>query len=215
MQPKLQNELFVGQLSHNDRAQAPMAIVSPNLLPYDGIVTHHHRYFATSEANELFEMLIHGLPWSQENARFFGKSVPLPRLTSWHGPTTYAYSGIVHPSLAMTPALGRIQATIEPVAHDMNCVLANLYRHGRDSMSWHADNDTEWGPSPTICSVSFGATRRFLLKHRKTGEKVTLELGHGDVVIMAGTTQEHWLHAIPKTSRPVASRINLTFRRHI
>jgi alkylated DNA repair dioxygenase AlkB len=115
----------------------------------------------------------------------------------------------------MTPALERVQAAIEPVAHSMNCVLANLYRNGNDSMSWHADNERELGPSPTICSVSFGATRRFVLKHKNTGQKVTVDLEHGDVLVMGGMTQERWLHAIPKTSKKVDRRMNLTFRRHL
>jgi alkylated DNA repair dioxygenase AlkB len=88
----------------------------------------------------------------------------------------------------------------------------NLYRDGRDSVSWHADNEPGLGRNPVIASVSLGATRRFQLKHRRADERVTIDLTHGSCLIMAGAIQHHWLHQIPKTRHPVGPRINLTFR---
>jgi alkylated DNA repair dioxygenase AlkB len=82
-------------------------------------------------------------------------------------------------------------------------------------MGWHADAEPEMGPGPDdrwIGSLSLGAARRFVLKHRETKERVVLELGGGDLLVMRGTTQTHWRHAVPKTKRPVAPRLNLTFR---
>src|SRR5690606_30273743 len=94
-----------------------------------------------------------------------------------------------------------------------NSVLANLYRDGRDAMGWHSDDEPELGPAPVIASVSLGATRRFVLKHRrKPDRKLALELPAGSLLVMAGATQRNYRHALPRTARPVGGRINLTFR---
>jgi alkylated DNA repair dioxygenase AlkB len=97
---------------------------------------------------------------------------------------------------------------------EFNSVLANRYRNGRDYMGWHSDNESALGPRPVIASLSVGATRRFLLKHRQRSEaKLELELPHGSLLLMRGETQTHYRHALPRTARPVGERINLTFRR--
>ena len=94
-----------------------------------------------------------------------------------------------------------------------NSVLANLYRDGRDAMGWHSDDEPELGSAPVIASVSLGATRRFVLKHRRdAARKLVLELAPGSLLVMAGDTQRNYRHALPRTARPVGERINLTFR---
>jgi alkylated DNA repair dioxygenase AlkB len=94
-----------------------------------------------------------------------------------------------------------------------NTALGNLYRTGSDGVSWHADDEADLGPAPTIASLSLGATRRFLMR-RKDDHSVTraFELTHGSLLWMTGETQQHWEHSIPKTTRSVDARINLTFR---
>ncbi len=184
-----------------------------NLVGRDGLVTYHPGFFEPARADELFERCRHELAWGEEVARFFGRAVPLPRRTAWYGPISYAYSGVVHPPRAMAPVLAEIRDAIAAVAAEMDCVLANHYRNGRDSVSWHADNEAEWGSDPVIASVSFGATRRFSLRHRDAAERVAVDLEHGSLLIMAGPTQRCWQHAILKTNREVGARINLTFRR--
>ena len=95
-----------------------------------------------------------------------------------------------------------------------NSVLANLYRDGRDGMGWHSDDEPELGGQPVIASLSLGATRRFVLKHRHDPErKLAIELPAGSLLVMAGDTQRNYRHALPKTARPIGARINLTFRR--
>ena len=97
--------------------------------------------------------------------------------------------------------------------HVFNGVLLNLYRDGRDGMGWHADNEPELGSEPVVASISFGAPRRFTLKHkRRKTEKVELLLEDGSVLLMSGATQANWLHSVPKTSKQVGERINLSFR---
>ena len=94
-----------------------------------------------------------------------------------------------------------------------NSVLINLYRDGRDSVSWHADDEPVLGRNPVIASISLGAVRRFRFRHRASGETVSVDLPHGSCLVMRAETQHHWVHMLPKTARPVGPRINLTFRR--
>ena len=98
-----------------------------------------------------------------------------------------------------------------------NSCLANLYRDGSDSMGYHSDNEPELGPEPTIASISLGARRRFVLRHRMTREQWAWELGEGDLLVMRDESQRDYAHAVPKTSRLVGPRMNLTFRlfRHV
>jgi alkylated DNA repair dioxygenase AlkB len=143
-----------------------------------------------------------------------GRRIPIPRLTAWHGAAGYVYSGIRLTPAPWTPPLLELKALAERLAgQSFNSVLLNLYRDGRDSVSWHADNEPGLGRDPVIASLSLGAVRRFQLKHRRLPERLTLDLPHGSCLIMAGATQHHWLHQLPKTKAPVGPRINLTFRR--
>ena len=185
----------------------------PNLLPCDGIVRLHEEALSEAAALRLFDQLMALTPWRQEIATLMGRRVPIPRLTAWHSAAGYVYSGI-----RMTPApwnapLLETKAVAEACAGQaFNSVLLNLYRDGRDSVSWHADNEPGLGRNPVIASISLGATRRFQMKHRQRNERLLLDLPSGSCLVMAGPAQHHWLHQVPKTSRPVGPRINLTFR---
>ncbi|MFN8326319.1 MAG: alpha-ketoglutarate-dependent dioxygenase AlkB [Flavobacteriaceae bacterium] len=89
----------------------------------------------------------------------------------------------------------------------------NYYRDGNDSNGWHADNEKELGKNPIIASISFGAKRVFQMKHNTNkDQKFKIELEHGSLLIMKGTTQHFWKHQIPKSTKKVGPRINLTFR---
>ena len=94
-----------------------------------------------------------------------------------------------------------------------NCVLLNLYRDGSDSMGWHSDDEPELGDAPDIASLSLGATRRFLLRHRtERSRRFALDLTDGSLLLMRAPMQAFWQHCVPRTRRPVAPRINLTWR---
>ncbi len=148
--------------------------------------------------------------------RLFGREHLTPRLCAWYGDpgVRYAYSGQALEPLPWPPALARLRARLQnALGCPFNSVLCNLYRDGTDSMGWHSDDEASLGPRPVIASLSLGAARRFALRHRtRAYRSVALALGHGDLLIMAGDTQHHWQHAVPKTRRPIAPRINLTFR---
>ena len=78
-----------------------------------------------------------------------------------------------------------------------NSLLLNLYRDGRDSIGFHADDEKELGRNPVVASVSLGAIRRFVLKHVETKETLTFRLAHGGLLVMAGACQHHWHHGVP------------------
>ena len=171
--------------------------------------------FPSQDADWYFSYLLARVSWRQDTFHIFGRTVRMPRLTAWYGEFSYTYSGIRNDPVRWTEELLDIKARVEKLAgHGFNGALLNLYRDGRDSVSWHNDDEREIGPEPVIGSVSFGATRCFQLRHKKSGERVSVELSHGDVLVMQGESQRHWQHQIPKTARPVGSRINLTFRWH-
>ena len=169
-------------------------------------------YLPTNEADALHATLLEATPWKREGS----PSREFPRLTAWYADPglTYAYSGVVHRAIPWTPTLLAIKERAESSAEtSWNSLLLNLYRDGSDSIGFHADNEPELGEDPIVGSVSFGATRRFILKHSATGEKLEFALGHGSLLVMAGTCQHFWKHSVPKTKKPVGTRINLTFRK--
>ena len=172
---------------------------------------------AADDASQLLDALRDGVGWQQEEIVIFGQRRRVPRLVAWHGDpgARYRYSGTDHDPEPWTPDLERLRARVHELSgFEFNAVLLNRYRDGRDGMGWHADDEPELGRNPAIASVSLGAPRRFCLRHRRNRDlKLDLELPHGSLLVMTGPTQHHWLHALPKTRRPVGERINLTFRR--
>lgn len=155
--------------------------------------------------------------WTQENLKMYGKSIPLPRLTAWYGDpgASYTYSGIKSDPHPWTEGLLHIKRRVEEVVDSsFNCVLLNWYRDGRDSLSWHADDEKELGVNPVIASANFGAVRDFQMRHNDNQDfKITLPLKHGTLLVMRGELQQHWKHAVPKRSSVDSSRFNLTFRK--
>lgn len=184
-----------------------------NLLPCDGEAWLDEAFLDPDLADRFLAALTTELDWRQETAHLFGRYIPLPRLTAWYGDVGYRYSGVTHPPAPWPAALDELRHRVSQVVPRPNSALANLYRDGRDSVSWHADDEPEFGPQPVIASVSLGASRRFVLRHRRNGERITVELPHGSLLVMAGACQHCWQHAIPKSSAARGTRINLTFRR--
>ncbi|MDT3404290.1 alpha-ketoglutarate-dependent dioxygenase AlkB family protein [Mucilaginibacter terrae] len=172
-------------------------------------------FFNKLESDDFFQVLRKNISWKQESMNMYGKKIPFPRLTAWYGDQDkpYSFSGLTLKPQIWTNELLEIRARIEPVANvRFNSVLLNLYRSGNDSISWHTDAEKELGINPVIASVNFGETRTFQLRHIKTKEKIEIHLTHGSLLIMKGETQHFWQHQIPKTSKVVRERINLTFR---
>jgi alkylated DNA repair dioxygenase AlkB len=202
-----------------------------NILPCDGQAWLHREILPTAEADRMFDRLRNNVTWQQETAHIMGRSVSVPRLTAWFGDVAYRYSGVYHPASPMPMLVDDLRKLAEDTATGdvferdapggeskagegvrFNTVLLNLYRDGRDSVSWHADDEEVLGVNPVIASLSFGGERRFHFRHKKNGERVSIDLPHNSALVMAGPTQHHWVHQVPKTARAVDPRINLTFR---
>ena len=165
------------------------------------------------DADRLFGVLRDQIAWEQHQLRLYGRTMPTPRLTAWIGDSAYRYSGIVNEPAPWPEALASLQERLRQALRvDFNSCLANLYRDGTDSMGYHSDNEPELGPRPTIASVSLGDRRRFVLRHRTTGERWSWDLGKGDLLVMCDESQSDYAHAVPKTTRSVGPRMNLTFR---
>lgn len=174
-------------------------------------------WLAREEADVLLVSLREEIRWETHRLRLFGRELDSPRLSCWIGDegAAYTYSGArfqPHPwPAALLPVRQRLANELDGA---FNSVLANRYRDGRDCMGWHSDNESALGPRPLIASLSLGATRRFVLKHRQEPtRKLELELPHGSLLVMGGDTQRNCRHALPRTAKPLGERINLTFRR--
>ena len=175
-------------------------------------ITFRAAWVADPEA--LFAGLHRELGWEQHDITFFGRTVPTPRLTAWVGDVAYRYSGVVNPPQPWPPLLAALRDRLRSeLGVGFNSCLANLYRDGQDSMGFHRDDEPELGPRPTIASVSLGVRRRFVLRHPASGARWSWELGGGDLLVMTGESQSDYVHAVPRTARPLGPRMNLTFRR--
>ncbi len=170
-------------------------------------------FFDAATADALFAALRDEIPW--EHVRIRG--VPQRLATYWIGAVPYAYSGQVRPAASWLPGPRAVAAAVESVAladtsEHFEGVLLNYYQDGDVKLGFHADDEPILVPGSPIASVSLGAPRRFVLKHNATGETHELTLGHGSVLVMQGTMQRFWKHAVPP-QRGAGPRINLTFRR--
>src|SRR5947208_2190242 len=166
---------------------------------------------AASSATHL-GALLDELDWEEQRFTIYGRTLPMPRLIAMYGPLGYRYSGVVHPPRALSARLDRIRERVAArTSRVFNSVLANLYRDGRDSVGWHRDSDYAHGGQPDIASVSFVAVRRFELRDR-AGARAAEDLVTGSLLLITGDAVSRWWHRVPKTSRPMGPRVNLTFR---
>jgi len=192
--------------------------MSLKALPLPGAdLAFETQWLAPAAADALFAELRDAVAWENHRIRLFGREHASPRLSCWIGDpdASYRYSGTRFEPRPWPMALGPIRSRLrEELGVDFNSVLANLYRDGHDAMGWHSDSEPELGPAPVIASLSLGAVRRFVLKHREDpARKLALELPHGSLLVMRGDTQRNYRHALPRTAKPIGQRINLTFRR--
>ena len=182
----------------------------------NAIIEYYPNFFEEAQAKLFFDKLYQEIPWQQDAITVFGKTHPQPRLTALFGNEgkPYSYSNIVMQPHSWNPLLTFIKNEIEEECNEyFTTVLLNLYRDGKDSNGWHADNEKELGRNPVIASVSFGSERSFHLQHNSIPEaKLKITLGNGSLLLMKGETQHFWKHQIPKTSKEINPRINLTFR---
>ncbi|MBL4679529.1 MAG: alpha-ketoglutarate-dependent dioxygenase AlkB [Pseudomonadales bacterium] len=175
-------------------------------------------FFSANESDHFFNMLLAEIDWCQEEMKMYGRIHKLPRLMAWYGDSAhnlqYEFSGIRKNAIKWSEDLLQIKKRIQPhIDTKINSVLLNLYRDEKDGVAWHSDDEPELGRAPTIASISFGQEREFQLKHKKISNlRHSMILPNGSLLIMSGSTQRHWQHQIPKRTKGMTPRINLTFR---
>lgn len=183
----------------------------------DGTTVHFFPKAMCNEDGRILRLLRDEVPWQQQEIQVMGRKVFQPRLIAYMADDeslSYTYSQTRQIALPWTPTVAEIKKQVEELsgAHFNSCLL-NLYRGGRDSLSWHSDNEPVYGSTPTIGSASFGASRDFLLrKNADRSQRYSAALGCGDVLVMSGNCQRDWQHAVPKRAACSQQRINLTFR---
>jgi len=186
-----------------------------NLLPGGGVVNYYGTILSHAEADRYFQILLETIPWKNDELVIFGKHITTARKVAWYGDRElpYTYSGTTKQTHRWTPELLELKATVGKITGvTYNSCLLNLYHNGGEGMSWHSDNEKTMVHHAPIASISLGAERKFSLKHRESRETISTMLGHGSLLVMKGATQENWLHSVPKATRVMEPRINLTFR---
>lgn len=187
-------------------------------MPYDGELYYYGSIFSVAEANHWQQMLTQKTDWRNDEVMMFGKKIVTSRKIALYADntTTYTYSKQTKQTLAWTPELLQLKQIIEEkIAQTFNMCLLNLYHHGKESMGWHSDNEKELQSNGSIASLSLGAERKFMFKHKESKKIITLNLAHGSLLLMQGSIQQHWLHQLPPMVKVVTPRINLTFRNRV
>jgi alkylated DNA repair dioxygenase AlkB len=159
-------------------------------------------------ADELFERLLHSVPWRAERRRMYDRVVDVPRLLCFYG------QGEELPDLLLVQAKDALD---EHYADELRepFVTAGLclYRDGRDSVAWHGDTIGRGSTEDTMVAImSLGTPRSLLLRPVGGGSTLRYEVGHGDLLVMGGSCQRTWQHAIPKSAKPLGARISVQFR---
>jgi len=189
--------------------------ISKNLLPYGGTVNYYGKLFSNREADQYYQLLMDTIEWKNDEAFILGKHIITKRKVAWYGDESYAYtySNASKFALPWTKELLELKKIAEEkTGTNFNSCLLNLYHNGDEGMAYHSDDEKALAKDSAIASLSFGAERRFLLKHKQTKETITTFLEHGSLLIMKGATQTNWLHRLPPTKKVNTPRVNLTFR---
>jgi alkylated DNA repair dioxygenase AlkB len=161
-----------------------------------------------SSADALFDTLLADVPWIEERRQMYERVVLVPRLLHFYG----EHDQLPHPALDRARAALNAHYESE-LGEPFRTAGLCLYRDGRDSVAWHGDTIGRGKSEDTMVAiVSLGSARNFLLRPRGGGATVKHRLGHGDLLVMGGSCQRTWEHAVPKTARPVGPRISIQFR---
>ncbi|NRD21285.1 alpha-ketoglutarate-dependent dioxygenase AlkB [Winogradskyella eckloniae] len=191
------------------------ADINLNHLPFDGIVNYYGPIMPIKKAQDYYERLLRNINWENDKAILFGKLIVTKRKVAWYGDQefNYTYSNTTKYALPWTTELLELKELVEKKSGETyNSCLLNLYHTGEEGMAWHSDGEKDLKKNGAIGSLSFGAERKFMFKHKVTKQKVDFYLEKGSLLVMKGATQTNWLHRLPPTKKVKKPRINLTFR---
>ena len=187
----------------------------PNILPQDGIALYYEKIVNDDEVKQLYKSLLNDIHWENERVIMFGKEIVTKRKVAFFSDPSisYRYASKTKIGLPWTSTLLIIKNVVESITKESyNACLLNLYHNGEESMGWHSDNEKEIITNSSIASLSLGANRKFSFKHKVSKETISIELEDGSLLEMKGSVQTHWWHALLKSKKVTAARINLTFR---
>jgi alkylated DNA repair dioxygenase AlkB len=191
------------------------AEIIANVLPSDGIVNYYGKIFTIADSLSYLEKLLSKIEWKNDEAIIYGRHIITKRKAAWYGDRNYSYtySNTTKQALAWTTELLELKKNVEKITGvSYNSCLLNLYHDGNEGMAWHSDDEKNLGKNTNIASLSFGAERKFSLKHKLTKETISIVLENGSLLVMKGSTQTNWQHCLPKTTKVKSPRVNLTFR---
>lgn len=181
-------------------------------------VRYWKNYMNKAQADELYRILHPDegdIEWKPERPIVRGVEWDTRRQTAFYGNegTSYKYSGKVHHSLPWTEDLERLRRELSDfLGQEFSYVLLNYYPDGKAKLGWHSDDERDIVPGSTIASLSLGAPRDFILRHKTTKAAVKVQLAHGSLLTMGGDCQKDYEHTVPKRVNVSKPRINLTFR---
>ncbi len=188
------------------------------IISQDGEACYRAQIFDEITAQNHFENLLREVNFVSDRVKIFGKIITTARQVAWFGDQefNYRYSGFDHHAVYWSETLKLIKQRVEDITQEkFNSCLVNLYHDGSEAMGWHSDDEKTIVTNSTIASVSFGATRRFLFKHKVSKELVEINLEPASLLLMSGEIQRNWLHSLPKMAKVKSPRINLTFRKMV
>lgn len=169
--------------------------------------------FIPKETSDIYyTTLLNKTKWHEYEMPMYDKIVTAPRMVSWYGDSERTE---LNPKQKWSKELLTIRKKVEhETTLKFNAVLLNLYRNGNDGVGWHSDKTISSNTDMNIASLTFGETRMFRLRHKfmKHIPVIEIPLYHGTFLLMSGATNSYWEHQVPKTTRNVLPRINLTFR---
>lgn len=197
----------------NSARQVPLfatAALPTRIVGDHGDVTYVPEFLDAATADALVRELNADTLWRADSRVMYGKRVLVPRETAARG------EKMPQP---WTPTLLHVRALIEEhTGTTYDYVFLNRYRDGNDSVAWHGDRDGSQDARLVVASLSLGATRAFQLRPKKESglryDPITVEVAHGDLIVMAGDTQLYWEHRVKREPRVTGERLNLTFRQH-
>lgn len=186
-----------------------------NLLPYDGTVIYFGKIMNQQNALTYFDILLNTIEWKNDEAIIFGNKIITKRKAAWYADIgfAYTYSNTTKYALPFTKELIALKVLVEDITQTTyNSCLLNLYHNGSEGMAYHSDDEASLVKHKGIASLSLGAERKFLFKHKQTKETIDVLLEAGSLLLMKDATQTHWMHRLPPTKKVTKPRINLTFR---
>jgi alkylated DNA repair dioxygenase AlkB len=169
-------------------------------------IDHAHSWL--HGADDVFDQLVHSVPWRQRQVVMWDRLLPEPRLTWWWD----GADGSAEP----LPILGDVRWSLAGhYSRPFDTIGFNLYRDGRDSVAWHGDRERYKHEDSIVAIVSVGAARNFLVRPRGGGQSHSFRLGHGDLFVMGGACQHDWEHCVPKVVHAEGPRLSIMFRHNL